>query len=349
MTQALAPVILIDLNDQASPEAAERAVRACNEAIAFGQCVAESTELPEPPLAVAIVRLAAGDRIRIELGRRDQQPTSWRVRELWFHSADPELERWRAVGLAIATLFGESEPQPVPPAAGGAASVTPGEEPPRADESAAPGSIAAPSIEPAEVGPSRRGAEPVARPPELADFAGESPARHTQWAPQPSTGAFVGLGIVAGPALRDFGLRWGGSARLGWVSPEGWLAALSLSYSRHGEPDSGAVSWLHLAAAVGRRFELGPVWGAALSVGGGAREIGFEAEEGGISARSRRWNPFGTVSGELWRHVGGGLALWAALDVDALAAESQLFVAGRERFVLPPIDAVALLGLRWMP
>jgi hypothetical protein len=271
------------------------------------------------------------------------------VRELWFHIGDPEAERWRAVGLAIATLFGESEPEPAPPAAADAAPTAPDQEPPRADELGAPASSGAAPLEPAEAGPSRRGAGPVTRPPELEDFAGERSASDAPRTPQPSTGAFIGLGIVAGPALRDYGLRWGGSARLGWVFPEGWLAALSLSYSRHGEPESGAVSWLHLAAAVGRRFELGPAWGAALSVGGGARQIGFEAVEDGISGRSRRWNPFGTVTGELWWHLGGGLAVWAALDVDVLAAESQLFVAGRERFVLPPIDAVALFGLRWMP
>jgi hypothetical protein len=361
MTRVLAPVVVIDLSDQTAPQAVERVVRTCSEAIAFGECVAEGTELSEPPLAVAIVRVGEGpgDLIRIEMGRRDQ-PASWRVRELHFHPSDPEPERWRAVGLAIATLFGEAMPEAAPgsDAAGGTNDVAP--SPPLAEQpSVAPGVAESASA----VGAGAGGSEPsvvrpsaettsngtrAAREPVLEDSVVESPApRHV--APQPATGAFIGLGILAGPALNGFGLRWGGSARAGWVASQGWLVALSGSYSQHRQAEERTVSWLHLAATAGRRFELGPVWGAALSGGGGAREIGLQAEVGGTSARSQRWNPFVTVSAELWRHLGGGLAGWAALDFDALAAESRLFVGGTQSYVVPPIDAVGLLGLRWVP
>ena len=339
------PAVVIDLSEQASAQSVEWVVRACNDAMGEAECVAEGTELLDPPLAVAIVRLAdaSGERIRIEVGRGNAPETSWSVRELHFRARDPEAERWRAVGLAIATLVGEFVPPDATAEGGSVAPAPPSELPP------------APA--PAELPPAPASAPVVANESAVAVSSAsegearavdEPPARERQ--PQPSVGAFIGLGVVAGPALSDQGWRWGGGGRAGWVFSSGWLLALSGSYSRHHDAeDSLAVSWLHLALGIGRRFELGPAWGAAVSAGGGARQIGLEAEVNGTSARSQRWNPFGTLSGELWWQLDGGLALWAALDLNGLAAESRMFVAGTQRVALPRIDAVGLLGLRWMP
>jgi len=346
------PAVVIDLSDQASAQSVEWVVRACNEAIAEAECVAEGAELLDPPLAVAIVRLAdgSGERIRIEVGRGNAPETAWSVRELRFRVRDPEAERWRAVGLAIATLVGEFVPPDATVEAGSAAAA-PGALPPAPVEAAsgpaevaiasAPAGAASAASESAVVVP------PASQTDAEADESRE-PARERQ--PQPSLGAFIGLGVVAGPALSEQGWRWGGGGRVGWVFSPGWLVALSGSYSRHDDAeDSLAVSWLHLALGIGRRFELAPAWGAAVSAGGGARQIGLEAEVNGTSARSQRWNPYATLGGELWWQLHGGLALWAALDLNGLATASRMFVGGTEKVALPRIDAVGVLGLRWMP
>jgi hypothetical protein len=367
------PIVVIDLSDQASPQTIEWVTAACSQAIATGACVAEGTELSEPPLAVAIVRLLAKrNRIHLEVGRRDDSQTTWRTRDLQFRARDPEAERWRTVGLTIATLVGEivspsevAELESTPsldsaaPSTGSPRTAAPAAPAPDAAqrdtrESAPPPASNPPEAKPVAASRPARPAEPVeaskGSAPRTAAPPRVDPAPELPEMPQPTRGGFIGLAFTAGPGLSDFGLRWGGAARVGWMAEGGWLLALSGSYSRHEARDAAAtVSWLHLGLGVGRRFELSPVWGAAVSAGAGARRVAFRAADGGRSGDLQAWNPFLMASGEFWRHLGRGVSIWAALDVTGLSVETRMLVSGAERFVLPRIDTVGLLGLRWMP
>jgi hypothetical protein len=67
-------------------------------------------------------------RVRIDVGLQAGESAQWRSRELSFSAADPEIERFRTVGFAIATLVGdlskrsgsdsnEAAPMPQAPAA----------------------------------------------------------------------------------------------------------------------------------------------------------------------------------------------------------------------------------------
>src|SRR5439155_16058043 len=64
----------------------------------------------EPSPAIAIV--AWDDEghlaVRVEVGLRRGDQSEWLARQVSFRDSDAEIERWRAVGLIIATLVGEA-------------------------------------------------------------------------------------------------------------------------------------------------------------------------------------------------------------------------------------------------
>lgn len=101
-----------------APSGDERAelLRACSEAIA-GRCsFSGDVGSAGAPDALAVITLDAGaSRARVELGRSG---STWKKRELAFAQADSPKERWRALGLTLATLFGDpapAEPEPKAP------------------------------------------------------------------------------------------------------------------------------------------------------------------------------------------------------------------------------------------
>ena len=127
------PIVVIEI---APPDAAVELEAAlehgCSEAVARGRCeVAHIGDDPAQPDAIAIVSWQDAEQqsARVQVGlRRDGR---WLERTLTFEQRDAPVERWRAVGLAIATLVGElpGEPgnRPVTPPA------TPGVAPPPRD------------------------------------------------------------------------------------------------------------------------------------------------------------------------------------------------------------------------
>jgi hypothetical protein len=74
------------------------------------RCVLGTDAAPDGQgLAVAILTWGATrSEARIEVGLRVRGRPHWQGRVLSFSSADPELERWRTAGFAIATLVGEA-------------------------------------------------------------------------------------------------------------------------------------------------------------------------------------------------------------------------------------------------
>src|SRR5262252_2147997 len=63
----------------------------------------------EQGVAVAIVAWdgPARTQARVDVGLQAGENASWQSRSLPFSAGDPEVERWRAVGFAIATLLGD--------------------------------------------------------------------------------------------------------------------------------------------------------------------------------------------------------------------------------------------------
>jgi hypothetical protein len=97
-------------------------VGACSEGLRGGGVCALAAAKNEPSPAVAIV--AWDDEghlaVRVEVGLRRGDQSEWLARQVAFRESDAEVERWRAVGLIIATLVGEAssvaEARAAPPA-----------------------------------------------------------------------------------------------------------------------------------------------------------------------------------------------------------------------------------------
>ena len=109
------PVVSLDVLPADVPaEYAPAMVAACSDAIAEGSCAMAAT-LPEStrPDAVALV-LWQGEQylqVTVRVGRGNGQ---WLQRALTFSERDSISERFTTVGLTVATLVGETMPQPAP-------------------------------------------------------------------------------------------------------------------------------------------------------------------------------------------------------------------------------------------
>ena len=110
-------VIEIAASDAASPYAAAL-VEACSRGShANMSCVLPTdTDSSAPPM-VAVVTWADSEHrdVEVQVGARRTTGPEWSNRHLSFGVTDAEIERWRAVGLVIATLAGEvaaSNPEP---------------------------------------------------------------------------------------------------------------------------------------------------------------------------------------------------------------------------------------------
>lgn len=125
MTPPPAPTVVIDAPaaDRASP-LAPLMIEVCSHGIAEGRCALASDEEDAEQArarAVAILSWAdAAHRVaRIEVGLRLADRAQWLSRTIEFRPEDAPPERWRAVGLIIATLVGDvlhEEPPPPSPA-----------------------------------------------------------------------------------------------------------------------------------------------------------------------------------------------------------------------------------------
>jgi hypothetical protein len=111
----VSPVVSLDVLPADVPaEYAPAMVAACSDALAEGSCAMAAT-LPEStrPDAVGLV-LWQGEQylqVTVRVGRGNGQ---WLQRALTFSERDSISERFTTVGLTVATLVGETMPQPEP-------------------------------------------------------------------------------------------------------------------------------------------------------------------------------------------------------------------------------------------
>ncbi len=116
----MGPVVAVEISTQGSqPSYAAALVAACTRAVHRGTCVlADASPEARDAEGIAIVSWQGTDQddARVQVGvRRADGGTAWLARDMHFRDADAPVERWRAVGLTIATLVGElPEPPPRP-------------------------------------------------------------------------------------------------------------------------------------------------------------------------------------------------------------------------------------------
>jgi len=329
----LLPPVVVDLGPEVARAQLEIVLDACNDAIAHGVCVDPAAAGAEAPRAVARARAADASvrvvRIEVRLPAGEAGPI---VRELRFAGRDPVAERWRSVGLAIATLVGEGEQRAEEEAAGAGeperddsgAVVVP--VPPPAPVEGAPPSEPAPS----EPAPS----EPAPPPPEEVEARAAEPEVVLEpTPPEPPLDfshrpLFVGLGALVGTGFDAGTWRAGGNLRAVWHFEWGLSILASTSYALGTSDDPVAVRWLAFEAGVGYRWALSE----RLSVGGsllvGTQRASYELSDPQSSA-SRSSPRIGLV-GDVWWRLVPPFGLWAALDGTTTGRETRVFVAPDE-------------------
>lgn len=357
------PAVVVDLGSQVRPAEAAWVLAACNAAIVQGTCQLEAAP-DTPPRAVAIVRLQGNrQRVRIEVGLRESERGAWSVREIEFAAGDPARERWRTVGLALATLVGEVEAARAEASSearndsvAGAADVPASS----ADASPEPGAAgaaaseqAAAQPEPARAAPAERepAPEPLPEPLEPAPatrvVVGESDASPDASPPFPRHyGVFVGLGVLASPAASGGTMPWGGALRGGYSLPSGWALALHADYSRaEFEPDDYALDTARLLPGVAYRLSPAEHWSIGLAAHAGVRALwASSARAGGVQQSA--WSPLFAGSLELWWQGLRGGGLWAALELGTIGRATRVrgLDAGLDA-VVPAADARGFIGL----
>jgi hypothetical protein len=103
-------VIEIAAADAASPHA-RALVDACNHGpYAALTCSLSTDTETDPPVALAVVNWDDPEHlsVTVQVGVRRQDGADWSVRQVRFVESDVERERWRTVGLVIATLVGQA-------------------------------------------------------------------------------------------------------------------------------------------------------------------------------------------------------------------------------------------------
>jgi hypothetical protein len=370
----LAPVI-VDLPPDVSARAAQVVLDACNDAIANGVCLSEAAADDQPPRALAVAR--AADRrvlvVRIEVRLHPDTVGSTIVRELEFARRDPLLERWRSVGLAIATIVGEGEQrareererlpppaEPQPPAEPARpAEPVPSRERPSGTEPARlvePGRPAQPAraAEPARPAEAVRSAEPVAtahlEPPGLDPGSDVDVEPGTDGAPFEHRPFFVGLGALTGTGFGTGAWRAGGTLRAGWHGIDGWQLASSLAVAWRTSEETFTAAWMSLEAGAGYRLAPSDAVSVGALVFGGVERARYEVLAAGVSHAETRYGPrFGLGVDAHWR-ASDGFGAWISAEGSSSGRESRLFVApDRAPIGSYPIDLALFLGVAWWP
>jgi cell division septation protein DedD len=348
------PPVVVDLGPDVARPQVSIVLDACNEAIARGVCVPEGSAGAEAPRALAVAR--ATDRrvrvvrIEVRLSGAGADGVSF-VRELRFARRDPISERWRTVGLAIATLVGEgeqrareddtavgapsaavpapaaSEPEPPTPAAPEPAAAEPSSQPSSRD-------TAEREPEPEPPAPVQRDTRPR-REPEIV-FEPEEPGPPLDFSHRP---LFVGLGALVGSGF-DAGWRGGGRLRGGYHFESGLVLLASASYAL-GSQEEPAVAWLSLDAGVGYRLALSERLNVGAGLFAGAERARYElsAEVAPSETPAGALAPvaaprsetslsprFGLTADVWWRAV-PMFGLWAALDGSTSGRETRVFIS----------------------
>lgn len=338
------PPVVVDLGPiQSSPEAA-LVLEACNEAIASGVCITDDELAIEPPRARATAR-ALDDAmrvVRIDVLLRGAPSRSHLSRELHFGARDPAAERWRSVGLAIATLVGEGERARQEEARQTA-------EAPRA-ETPAPTPRTAPTA-PSGPEPASPPRPPItvrrapSRAPEVRDSA---PAEDAGPAPPPRRGWFIAAGGLAATALEQSGPRWGGLAR-GGASVWGPLEVrVSIAYSEPLAPPEGVGAyWLSGMVGAGYRVPLARSLDLALALELGVQRLGIDARRAGTTQTEHIHNALFGASAEAWWWITRGFGVWAGVSATSVGRRTRVYVAEPLVAVTQVVDGVASLGLGW--
>lgn len=262
-----------------APALEQQLLAACNAGLEHGRCVPARAVAGETPHGIALVSWDGAERVSIEVGLANGDSPVWFARELHFTGEDPEVERWRAIGLTIASLSDDPRYWPAPP-----------EPAPLVSSSPAGGSL-------------------VDR--AAASAASPAPDALAANATTLELSALAGTGVVSGP------LRWGADLRLSLPVASAFFATGSASYALASDA-SFDVRWfdvrLGLGLALGTALDD---LGLRVRLELLGENVAVTAQRPGASAQASAWVPgiaagadLTWALGERWLLVSRADAFW---------------------------------------
>lgn len=310
------PILVVEVpaQDRGAKETSAL-IEACTAGLRGGRCELTQNRNLEPGSAVAIVSWRNGERLGalVEVGEQREQGAVWRSQELAFKPEDQRLERFRALGFAIAALFrgtGLETPKLGATATKNTATKNTAPETPR--------SVVAPPKK-------KNKAAPVSV---VADPAESEPDPDSVSDPEPIISVptrIARLWISAGPngaydpelAAWRYGFQLQVAA--GLARFPGFLSAFT-GYSTGGGPAGVSLSWSSLGLGLGLRQTLGPSFEVRGGVRGLLVDVGGQISEAARTSQQNVWVPGAAVGFEFEMHESGALGL-------ILAGEAQRFAA----------------------
>ena len=278
------PLVVVEVpaQDRTAPETSAL-IEACTAGLGSGRCELTQARNAESVSAVAIVSWRDDERLSalVEVARVRQPSESWRSEELKFKPEDRQVERFRTLGLAIATLFREASLQLAKRVAG-----TP-------DAAAATGTKPAPPPR-GTTSPRPRAAKPAPASGEPSTDAEPSNSQEPSGArgAHRSAEAWISGGAFASYDPELLAWRYGGQLKL-VISASGFPGFLSAFGSYAVGPDQAGVSlsWSTLGLGPGLRLRLAPNFELRGIARGLLVDVSGRASDVGRTSRENVWVP----------------------------------------------------------
>jgi hypothetical protein len=249
------PVVVVALPAPTPPGSAQALLEACSQGVREGRCVLSTDPTPEAEAAQASVTWDETDRVAyvsVEVTTGDNRGA--RRRTLAFKQSDARVERWRTVGLTIATLVGDVlHPEEAGVPSERAESTAPAASTPDENARTPQG-----NVEPA---PTKTG-EPEAP---VVAVPASPPVRAVtteRLAPKAAQGrmhrSWVTLAVLTGPGLEDGDFRFGAGLDLGYRPAELPLfGRIAIAYAARPTDSRGlSIEWETLSLGLGAAFLL---------------------------------------------------------------------------------------------
>jgi hypothetical protein len=312
----LALLVAIEVSGPGLPAEQRLALEsACSQALG-GRCVVGGLHLAEAPDAVAVIALDAEVlHAQVEVGRRRNERRIWLARELTFEPEDALAERFRALGLTVATLVGDVQEREE--------QEQKARDQATADKAPAPPPPAAPAAVARETAVERR-EQPVG---DLLPLAS--------------------IGVLAGPGLEEGWVRSGGfvrsSLRVGtfFLWPTLWF-----SYAlRPADSDGLSATWFTTSAGVVTAAEWGRLdLSTRFRLEGAVERFAVEQTLAPVDSGSR-WVPGIRAGADAAWPASGALAAVLGADLWVFQSGTRLIVAGRETARAPSRNFTLSLGV----
>ncbi|MEP7050344.1 MAG: hypothetical protein ABJB12_08335 [Pseudomonadota bacterium] len=272
------PLVVVEVpaQDRGTSECAAL-LEACTKGLGGGQCELSDRSNGAAVSGVAILSWRDEGHLSalLEVARAQKPSEGWRSEELGFKPEDRKLERFRTLGLAIATLFREAS--------------LPGAN---EETKASPAGSAVQNAKTREEGANRAKPAPRTQPQSGHEPEQPQPAASTSTHPPHPAQAWVSAGALAVYDPKLGSVHYGGELRLA-IGAAGFPAFVSAlgSYTAGPEVAGVALDWATLGLGPGLRFTLSPSVEFRAVAQGLAVNVSGRVSELERSARQNAWLP----------------------------------------------------------